>query len=496
MKTTKFITVIAIFLFCQLFFSCQKEDEEDTNEYPVEFGLNVLNSNAVSLFKSATDNDLNKTEHIILTILTSTNQPTNYTSSKIKITNLYGSFYSEKLLLKAGCYKLTEFMLADSSGNIIYSAPLEGTTVGALVDQPLPIAFCVEKNKGLKVEVDIVSTISKTPEDFGIASFLMIDATGIKVPISIIDMESGEFISATVVVSNDDWNSYNFYPNSIPGVHGTIDVYKKTFYTTNKAQNILSLDDSYPTYYFQISKAGYTPYSESFTRDSLKKYSIPSDNGPLIIEMATTTIGEVTDIDGNKYPTIKIGTQIWMQENLKVLHYRDGSEIPNITDNTEWAAMSSGALWYDENYSNWGSDPLGAFYNWYAIADPRNVCPEGWHIPTMQEWAILIEFMGGVEIAGGKLKGGSWEPDQTFLASNNLGDYIDYYNNESGFTAISSGWRSVNGSFSDLDYCCFLWSSSFEELQPQVIYLSNNSFSAMNGIIGKNAGLSLRCIKD
>lgn len=108
-----------------------------------------------------------------------------------------------------------------------------------------------------------------------------------------------------------------------------------------------------------------------------------SANTNLIV--ATTSFpncGTVTDIDGNVYKTVTIGTQCWMSENLKTTKYRNGNPIPNITDNGAWAALTTGAYcWYNNDESN-NKVTYGALYNYYAVNDSRSIAPVGWHIPT------------------------------------------------------------------------------------------------------------------
>ena len=109
----------------------------------------------------------------------------------------------------------------------------------------------------------------------------------------------------------------------------------------------------------------------------------------------------VVDCDGNSYKTILLGySQIWMAENLKVTHYRDGTEIPNIIDETSWYANKQGKCCdYENDIRN--TNVYGKLYNGYAVCSEKNICPEGWHIPTMDEWMKLISCVGSV---GGKLK--------------------------------------------------------------------------------------------
>ena len=96
----------------------------------------------------------------------------------------------------------------------------------------------------------------------------------------------------------------------------------------------------------------------------------------------------ITDIDGNVYEIIKIGNQWWMAENLKVTRYSNGDAIPNITDGSEWTNLTTGAYCVYNNENN-NNSTYGLLYNWYAIADGRNIAPEGWHIPTDAEWKEL-----------------------------------------------------------------------------------------------------------
>ena len=105
----------------------------------------------------------------------------------------------------------------------------------------------------------------------------------------------------------------------------------------------------------------------------------------------------VTDIDGNVYQTVEIGNQIWMAENLKVVHYRNGDPTPKITDNAEWSTSTTGAYC---NYSNVDSlaDTCGSIYNWYAVCDNRNIAPEGWHVPSDDDWKELEMYLGMIQL--------------------------------------------------------------------------------------------------
>jgi uncharacterized protein (TIGR02145 family) len=111
----------------------------------------------------------------------------------------------------------------------------------------------------------------------------------------------------------------------------------------------------------------------------------------------------VTDIDGNSYNLVEIDTQLWISKNLNVSKYRNGDEIPQVQDASEWAALTTGAWCYYENKEENGTT-YGKLYNWYAVNDPRGLAPEGFHIPSDEEWNDLIENLGGENVAGGKMK--------------------------------------------------------------------------------------------
>jgi len=204
--------------------------------------------------------------------------------------------------------------------------------------------------------------------------------------------------------------------------------------------------------------------------------------------------GTVTDIDGNVYNTIIIGTQEWMVENLKTTKYRNGDPIPNVTDNAAWIALVSGAYcWHNNDAANKPS--YGGLYNWYAVADSRNLAPIGWHVPTDAEWTILTTLLGGESVAGGKLK----ETGNAHWHNPNYGA-----TNSSGFTALPGEDRYANdGAFGVVGYLGYWWSSTLGTLGGYYGALCRgldyNSayFARVNGTGAKQGGgCSVRCIKD
>ncbi len=197
--------------------------------------------------------------------------------------------------------------------------------------------------------------------------------------------------------------------------------------------------------------------------------------------------GLPVDGDGNEYDTVVIGTQVWLGENLKTTKYNNGVSIPLITDNSQWPSMSSAAFcWYGNNRA--AVEHYGALYNWWAVK-VSFLCPVGYHVPSDEEWNTLINYLGGEEIAGDKLKAIGTQ----FWGSGN------YATNESGFTAMPGGWRSPNdGTFNGMRGHGSFWSSSpgiDDDSGHRVDMFASSSWAYLMGL-SKKAGFSVRCIKD
>jgi uncharacterized protein (TIGR02145 family) len=195
----------------------------------------------------------------------------------------------------------------------------------------------------------------------------------------------------------------------------------------------------------------------------------------------------VVDIDGNVYQTITIGTQTWMASNLRVTHYRDGSLIANVTDNTAWAGLSTGA-WCD--YSNLADNgtKYGHLYNWYAASDSRNIAPVGWHVATDADWSTLTTYLGGEGVAGGKLK----ETGTSHWNGPNTGA-----TNETGFSALPGGYRGYLGTFASVGNGGDWWSSSeYSITNAWYSYMNFDNSGLYRSNAPKTYGLSVRCVKD
>ena len=187
-------------------------------------------------------------------------------------------------------------------------------------------------------------------------------------------------------------------------------------------------------------------------------------------------------------PTIVIGTQQWMEKNLDVMTYRNGDIIPQVTDATAWAGLTTGAWCY---YNN---DPLngaiyGKLYNWYAVMDARGLAPQGWSIPNQNEWEMLATLLGGDVAAGGKMKTTGttrWTTPNTNAT------------NESGFSGLPGGNRNPDGSFGNVGNHCNWWGGMDFYLQSEStgrrLYSNNGNF--YENYYNYRNGLSVRCIRD
>lgn len=198
-----------------------------------------------------------------------------------------------------------------------------------------------------------------------------------------------------------------------------------------------------------------------------------------------TSDSTCTDIDGNVYRTVRIGTQVWMAENLKTTRYKDGTAIPTGLSDAAWQATTTGAYAiYDNNAAN--NTTYGKLYNWYAV-NTGKLAPAGWHVPTDAEWTTLTDYLGGASVAGDKMKATTlWAP------------YTGITNtNSSGFTGLPAGFRDYYGTYTNVgDYGTFWSSTEYDASNAwhRSLYYNYSSAGRYNG--GKEAGFSVRCVRD
>jgi uncharacterized protein (TIGR02145 family) len=195
----------------------------------------------------------------------------------------------------------------------------------------------------------------------------------------------------------------------------------------------------------------------------------------------------VTDADGNIYNTVTIGTQVWMKENLKTTKYNDGLSIPLVTDNLVWPYATTGAYsWYYNDEATYKAT-YGALYNWYTVKTGK-LCPTGWHVPSDEDWTTLIDYLGGLVVAGNKLK----ETGTTHWLSLNTGA-----TNETGFTALGGSFRNSDGTFGNIRFSGYWWSATEESWSCTWNYYMSGDLNAVERDFHiKEFGFSVRCLMD
>jgi uncharacterized protein (TIGR02145 family) len=200
------------------------------------------------------------------------------------------------------------------------------------------------------------------------------------------------------------------------------------------------------------------------------------------------TYGTMTDQEGNIYKTITIGDQTWMAENLRTTIYNDGTEIPDVANDSEWVHLTSGAYCNYNNNSN--ADTIatyGRLYNWFAVGTGK-LAPKGWHVSSDEEWWLLADYLGGKANAGGYLK----ESGTYSWIDPNIGA-----SNSSGFTALAAGSRFGDGTFVSRNYSAHFWrSEKYLDIYGISWYLSYSYPMLGWAFYLKQFGFSVRCVKD
>jgi len=202
----------------------------------------------------------------------------------------------------------------------------------------------------------------------------------------------------------------------------------------------------------------------------------------MILKNTLVAGGMIADNDGNAYNIVKIGTQIWMSENLKVTTYNDSTIIPNVTNPNIWDTLTSGALCAFNNTTNIDSiNTMGRFYNWYAV-NTGKLCPTGWHVPSDNEWTVLVNHLSSVY--GG---------DQSSMMIDALGPDV----NKSGFSGIDVGRRDNTGNYNN-DNGSWWSSTQFDTTTAYARFgvFMYDSFGLSDIKTSKDYGVSVRCLKN
>ena len=202
----------------------------------------------------------------------------------------------------------------------------------------------------------------------------------------------------------------------------------------------------------------------------------------------------VTDVDGNSYATVQIGTQCWTQSNLRVSKYRDGSSITNITDGTQWSQTntSSTGAWCNYNNDAGNGTTYGKLYNWYAVNDSRGLCPTGWHVPTDAEFTDLVLFIDLTSTDGFGVQSST---AAELVKSTNLWN-SGSGTNTTGLSVVAAGQRSSDGTYVELGTSTNLWTTSASSGSLYWYRHFNASANYYKFHASPEYGFSIRCVRD
>ena len=193
----------------------------------------------------------------------------------------------------------------------------------------------------------------------------------------------------------------------------------------------------------------------------------------------------LTDVDGNIYKAVKIGSQTWMMENLRTTHYRDGTAIPNVTGTSDWGIQSNGAYCsYNNNLDM--SKLYGYLYNWHAVNNAHQLAPQGWHIPTSTEWTLLYNYIGGDRYFGGKIQESGTSHWVSDTGASNI----------TKFTGLPGGKRNGDGTYDSIFYDANWWTATANSTGTAWNYNLYVKGYLEIAESPKNLGYSVRCIKD
>jgi uncharacterized protein (TIGR02145 family) len=211
----------------------------------------------------------------------------------------------------------------------------------------------------------------------------------------------------------------------------------------------------------------------------------------LILSAVVMTAMMLSSCGGVASKEVTIGKQVWMTQNLNVDKFRNGDPIPEAKTDEEWSKAGENGepawCYYNNNPDN--GDRYGKLYNWYAVNDPRGLAPEGWKIPSDEEWSRLADFLGGESVAGTKMKSTDFWADYGGKSGNGT--------NESGFSGLPGGNRYNDGTFDNFGELGYWWSyTEINSTNAWYRYLYYNNGYVYRTNVNKENGFSVRCLRD
>jgi uncharacterized protein (TIGR02145 family) len=251
-------------------------------------------------------------------------------------------------------------------------------------------------------------------------------------------------------------------------------------YTISGTSQLLSVPYAFAAGELLLNKGGKN--YKTYMKDNGTYIGLPA----IIVEHPFADEPTVTDVDGNTYGTVKIGSQVWMTENLRVTKYNDNTPIPLVTIDSVWSELTTPGYCFYDNTSNIDTiNAFGALYNWHVVETDK-LCPTGWHVPSDAEWSELTDYLG--VMAGGRLK----ESATDSWASPNT-DAID----DTHFTALPGGYRHNSGTFYNAGSSGYWWGST-ENFSSYAFSrsLGYDRSDVYRGSNTKSSGVSVRCVRD
>lgn len=366
---------------------------------------------------------------------------------------------------------------AESPEKMSYQAVLRNTKGTLLVNQSIEMQISIYYYIKTLVKTVYVETQSPQTNENGLISIAIGSGTGV----------SGVF-------ADIDWSAHTYY------IKTEIDPGGRTGYTITSDTQILSVP-----YALHAKTATNAVTSETATLATSATVATTALSAASVsISGRDIVFDYCADADNNIYRTVKIGTQVWMTENLRTTKYRNGETIPKVTANATWDGLTTGA-WSNYNNQDVNGIPFGHLYNWFAIADSRNIAPEGWHVATDAEWTTLENYLINY--------GGNWDETTTgdkiakSIASVNLWESSSTagimgneptLNDLTGFSAFPGGYRLFGGNFMGKGSNCKWWTSTENNTTlAWDRYLGIDAGGGLGrGTTNKNAGQYVRCVKD
>lgn len=319
--------------------------------------------------------------------------------------------------------------------------------------------------------------------------------------LSIIFITSGVLFSQAPVVSNVDFSQRT--DGSL-----IVDIYYDLSDTDGETKTIEieASDDNGATWYLTCtSLTGDVGAGITLGTGKHVEWDFYADNPHVSgnsykVRVTASEVGTVTGNDGTVYQTVKIGDQWWMAENLKETMYQNGDAVPEVTDASTWAGLSTGARCvYDNNEAN--ADTYGYLYNWYAVDDSRNIAPPGWHVPSDDEWKQLEMYLGMSQSEAdhtgyrGTNEGSKMAGNAALWTDGNLENNAAF--GESGLSALPGGYRGYSSHFYNLGGNALFWSSteygSSGAWYRALYYFDSDVYRYHHD---KAYGLSVRCVRD